>query len=290
VKEMRRNLLKSAVIVIKQFGRSKLGVAGLVIIFAFAFMAIAAPILTPYDPNKTFLTRPFQPPSLEHPLGTDDAGRDVLSQIIYGSRVSLLIGISAAIVGTLLGTTIGLFSGYFGGVVDTVLMRITDVFMIIPMVPLAILLALYIGPSLFNIVILLGFLGWPGIARQIRSQVLSLREAQFIEAIRALGAGNVRIMFVHILPNVVGLMIANMIGGAVGAIMAESGLAFLGVTDPRNISWGRIISRSLGSGAVIKGAWWTLLPPGICIALLACGFSFFSHGLMLLLTPRLRGR
>jgi len=287
---MRRNLLKSAVIVIKQFGRSKLGVAGLVIIFAFAFMAIAAPILTPYDPNKTFLTRPFQPPSLEHPLGTDDAGRDVLSQIIYGSRVSLLIGISAAIVGTLLGTTIGLFSGYFGGVVDTVLMRITDVFMIIPMVPLAILLALYIGPSLFNIVILLGFLGWPGIARQIRSQVLSLREAQFIEAIRALGAGNVRIMFVHILPNVVGLMIANMIGGAVGAIMAESGLAFLGVTDPRNISWGRIISRSLGSGAVIKGAWWTLLPPGICIALLACGFSFFSHGLMLLLTPRLRGR
>ncbi len=287
---MRRNLLKSAVIVIKQFGKSKLGVAGLVIIFAFAFMAIAAPILTPYDPNKTFLTRPFQPPSLEHPLGTDDAGRDVLSQIIYGSRVSLLIGISAAIVGTLLGTTIGLFSGYFGGVVDTVLMRITDVFMIIPMVPLAILLALYIGPSLFNIVILLGFLGWPGIARQIRSQVLSLREAQFIEAIRALGAGNVRIMFVHILPNVVGLMIANMIGGAVGAIMAESGLAFLGVTDPRNISWGRIISRSLGSGAVIKGAWWTLLPPGICIALLACGFSFFSHGLMLLLTPRLRGQ
>jgi ABC-type dipeptide/oligopeptide/nickel transport system permease subunit len=290
VKEMRRNLLKSTVIVIKQFGKSKLGVAGLVIIFAFAFMAIAAPILTPYDPNKTFLTRPFQPPSLEHPLGTDDAGRDVLSQIIYGSRVSLLIGISAAIVGTLLGTTIGLFSGYFGGVVDTVLMRITDVFMIIPMVPLAILLALYIGPSLFNIVILLGFLGWPGIARQIRSQVLSLREAQFIEAIRALGAGNVRIMFVHILPNVVGLMIANMIGGAVGAIMAESGLAFLGVTDPRNISWGRIISRSLGSGAVIKGAWWTLLPPGICIALLACGFSFFSHGLMLLLTPRLRGQ
>jgi|YelNatPaOPRAMG01_1025707.scaffolds.fasta_scaffold11134_5 ABC-type dipeptide/oligopeptide/nickel transport system permease subunit len=287
---MRRNLLKSTVIVIKQFGKSKLGVAGLVIIFAFAFMAIAAPILTPYDPNKTFLTRPFQPPSLEHPLGTDDAGRDVLSQIIYGSRVSLLIGISAAIVGTLLGTTIGLFSGYFGGVVDTVLMRITDVFMIIPMVPLAILLALYIGPSLFNIVILLGFLGWPGIARQIRSQVLSLREAQFIEAIRALGAGNVRIMFVHILPNVVGLMIANMIGGAVGAIMAESGLAFLGVTDPRNISWGRIISRSLGSGAVIKGAWWTLLPPGICIALLACGFSFFSHGLMLLLTPRLRGQ
>lgn len=269
---------------------SKLGVIGLAIILVFIIMALAAPLITPYDPATTYLTRPFQPPSSNHLLGTDEAGRDVFAQIIYGSRVSLLVGFAAAIVGTLLGTTIGLVSGYFGGLVDTILMRVTDIFLIIPMIPLAILLALYLGPSLFNIVILLGFLGWPGIARQIRAQILSLKEAPFIEAARAIGAGNRRIMFTHLMPNVAGLMMANMIGGTVGAILSEAGLSFLGVTDPRNISWGRVISRSLGSGAIIYGAWWTLLPPGLCLAFLACGFSFFSHGLTLILNPQLRRR
>lgn len=257
-------------------------------IFAFIFIALAAPLLTPYDPAESFVGPRFQPPSWEHPLGTDDAGRDVFSQIVYGARISLLVGFTAAAVGTALGTLIGMISGYFGGIVDTILMRLTDVFLVIPMIPLAILLALFVGPSLFNIVILLGFLGWPGSARQIRAQILSLKEAPFIEAIRALGASDKRIMFVHLLPNVVGVMIANLVGGSVGAILAEAGLAFLGVTDPRTISWGRLISRSLAGNAILFGAWWTLIMPGLCLALLACGFSFFSHSLTLILNPQLR--
>ncbi|MEM2523127.1 MAG: ABC transporter permease [Candidatus Bathyarchaeia archaeon] len=267
---------------------SKLGFAGLIIVIAFAIMAIGAPYIAPYDPTETFLTKPFQPPSPQHWLGTDDAGRDVLSQLIHGSRVAFIVGISAAVIVTILGTIIGTVSGYFGGVVDTVLMRITDVFLIIPMLPFAILLALYVGPSLLNIVILIGFLGWPGLARGIRAQVLAIKEAPFIEAARATGASSKRIMFIHILPNLIGIIMASMVGSSIGAIMAEAGLAFLGVTDPRIISWGRIIQRSLGSGAIIYGAWWTLVPPGIFLATLASGFSFFSHGLTLFLSPQLR--
>lgn len=272
------------------FISSKMGLAGLIMIVAFLVMALGAPIITPYEPTATYVGRPFEPPSLKHPLGTDEAGRDVFSQIIYGSRVSLLVGFSAAFVSTMIGVLIGLISGYFGGVVDTILMRITDIFLIIPMIPLAILLALFIGPSLLNIVILIGFLGWPGLARQIRAQVLSLKERPFIEALRALGASDKRIIFYHLLPNISGLMFASMIGGSVMAILAESGLAFLGVSDPRVMSWGRIVSRALGSGAIIRRAWWVIIPPGLCIALLACGFSFLSHGLMLLVSPFLRER
>jgi len=267
-----------------------MGVIGLIIILIFVMTALAAPFIAPYAPTATYVGRPFEPPSFKHFFGTDEAGRDVFSQIIYGSQISLLVGFAAAAVSTLIGTLIGITSGYFGGVIDTILMRITDIFLIIPMIPLAILLALFVGPNLFNIVILVGFLGWPGLARQIRAQILSLKELPFIEALRALGANNRRIVFFHLLPNISGLIFASMIGGSVGAILAEAGLSFLGVTDPRVMSWGRIVARSLGSGAIIRKAWWTLVPPGLCIAILACGFSFFSHGLMLLVSPFLRER
>ncbi|MEM2385293.1 MAG: ABC transporter permease [Candidatus Bathyarchaeia archaeon] len=272
------------------FSSSKMGVIGLIIILIFVMTALAAPFIAPYAPTATYVGRPFEPPSFKHFFGTDEAGRDVFSQIIYGSQISLLVGFAAAAVSTLIGTLIGITSGYFGGVIDTILMRITDIFLIIPMIPLAILLALFVGPNLFNIVILVGFLGWPGLARQIRAQILSLKELPFIEALRALGANNRRIVFFHLLPNISGLIFASMIGGSVGAILAEAGLSFLGVTDPRVMSWGRIVARSLGSGAIIRKAWWTLVPPGLCIAILACGFSFFSHGLMLLVSPFLRER
>lgn len=272
------------------FSTSKMGIAGLIIILIFLIMALAAPIIAPYEPTATYVGRPFEPPSFKHPLGTDEAGRDIFSQIIYGSRVSILIGFAAAAVSTTIGALIGVVSGYFGGVIDVILMRITDIFLIIPMIPLAILLALFVGPSLFNIIVLIGFLGWPGLARQIRAQILSLKELPFVEALRALGASDRRIIFYHLLPNISGLVFASMIGGSVGAILAEAGLSFLGVTDPRVMSWGRIVARALGSGAVLRKAWWTLVPPGLCIALLACGFSFFSHGLMLLVSPFLRER
>ncbi|MEM1539291.1 MAG: ABC transporter permease [Candidatus Bathyarchaeia archaeon] len=210
--------------------------------------------------------------------------------LIYGSRTSLIVGVSAAVVGTFIGLIIGLFSGYYGGTVDNLLMRITDIFLIIPIFPLAIVLAFVVGPSLWNLIILFGFLGWPGTARQVRSAILSLKEYQFIEAARALGAGDMRIIFYHLLPNVAGIVVASMIGRTTMAILGEAGLAFVGVVDPRNISWGRIISRALGSGAIIFGAWWTLLTPGLLIALLALGFSLFGHGLTIFINPQIARR
>ncbi|MEM1674179.1 MAG: ABC transporter permease [Candidatus Bathyarchaeia archaeon] len=274
----------------KQFSKSKLGIVGLVIILIFVFMAVAAPILSPYDPQASFIAPMFTPPNSKHLLGTDDVGRDVLSQIIYGSRISIMVGLLAAAVGTLLGTIIGLVSGYFGGIVDDILMRITDIFLIIPFIPLAIMFALYVGPNIWNVVLIFGFLGWPPAARQIRSLTLSLKETQFIEAARAIGAGNLRIVFRHILPNTTGVIIANVVSRTVFAILAEAGLAFLGASDPRNISWGMMIFYAMRSGAILYGAWWTYIPAGFCVALLACGFAFLGHGITLVLNPRLRGR
>lgn len=267
-----------------------MGVIGLIITLAFIFIALAAPLISPYDPRKSFLAPMFSPPSPEHPLGTDDVGRDVLSQIIYGTRISLFVGILAAVIGTLLGTVVGLVSGYFGGFWDDVLMTVTDIFLIIPFIPLAVLFALYFGPSLWLIILLFGFFGWAPTARQIRAQILSLKETPFVEAARALGASDKRIIFFHLLPNVSGVIIANIVSRTAFAIIAEAGLAFIGASDPRNVSWGMMIFYALRSGAVILGAWWTFIPPGICIALLACGFSFMGHGITLLLNPRLRGR
>jgi peptide/nickel transport system permease protein len=283
-------MLKKVVGIWRQFSRSKIAVIGLGIIVAFIFMAVAAPFIAPYDPKRTFVAPPLSPPDSKHLLGTDDVGRDILSLVIYGSRVSILVGILASAIGTLLGTIIGLFSGYFGGILDEFLMRVTDIFLIIPFIPLAIMAAYIFGPNIWNVVLIFGFLGWPGAARQIRSQILSLKEAPFIEAARALGAGNIHIIFRHLLPNVIGLVIANVIGRTSFAIMAEAGLAFLGASDPTVISWGMMIAFAQGSGAVLRGAWWTLVPPGFCITLLSCGFAFLSYGINLVLNPKLRNR
>ncbi|MEM1542367.1 MAG: ABC transporter permease [Candidatus Bathyarchaeia archaeon] len=272
----------------KQFSKSKIAVLGLAIVIAFIFMAIAAPFITPYDPKRTFIAPPLSPPNSKHWLGTDDVGRDILSLIIYGSRVSLLVGLLASAVGTLLGTIIGLFSGYFGGILDELLMRITDIFLIVPFLPLAIMIMYIFGPSIWNVVLLFGFLGWPTAARQIRSQILSLKEAPFIEAARAIGAGDMHIIFKHLFPCIIGVVIANVIGRTSFAIMAEAGLAFLGASDPTVISWGLMMAYAQSSGAVLLGAWWTIVPPGFCITLLSCGFSFLGYGINLVLNPRLR--
>lgn len=274
----------------KMFSRSKLGIVGLIIILIFVFIAVAAPIIAPYDPRASFVAPAFTSPNSKHLLGTDDVGRDVFSQIIYGTRISLMVGLLAAAVGTFLGTIVGLVSGYFGGLIDDLLMRITDIFLIIPFIPLAILFALYFGPNIWNIILLFGFFGWPPVARQVRSLTLSLREALFVEAARAIGASNQRIIFRHILPNVTGIIIANVVWRTVFAILAEAGLAFLGASDPRNISWGMMIFYAMRSGAIFYGAWWTYIPAGFCVAILACGFAFLGHGITLILNPRLRGR
>lgn len=272
----------------KQFIRIKMAVIGLIITIIFLFTALFAPFITPYDPAASFSGPPFSPPSSKHLLGTDDVGRDILSLIIYGSRVSLIVGLLSAAFGTLLGTIIGLIAGYYGGAVDDILMRLTDIFLTMPFIQIALLFALYFGPSVWNIIIVFSFFGWPPAARQVRSQILYLKEATFIEAARAIGASDARILFVHLLTNVFGVVIANIITRTVFAILAEAGLAFIGASDPRVISWGTILYYAQRSGSIIYGAWWTIIPPGFCIALLACGFTFLSHGITILLNPKLR--
>jgi ABC-type dipeptide/oligopeptide/nickel transport system permease subunit len=273
---------------LKSFSRSKIGFCGLIIILIFIFIAIFAPVIAPYNPEAKYVGPPLSPPSSKYILGTDDAGRDVFSLIIFASRSVLTISLLAASIGTILGTVIGLLAGYFGGAVDDILMRLTDVFLIIPFIPLAIALTLYFGPSMWNIILLFGFFGWPSAARQVRSQVLSLREALYVEAARAIGASDFYIIFKIILPNVIGIVIANVVMRTVFVITAESGLALIGATDPRNLSWGTLLFYAQRSGAIIKGAWWTFIPPGFCISMLACGFTFFGHGIMWFLNPRLQ--
>jgi len=257
------------------YKQSKLGVAGLIIVVGFAMVAILAPYIATHDPYL-MSSEIFQPPSFSHLLGTNAVGQDVYSELIYGSRVSLAVGLIAASVVTALGALIGLVSGYFGGVADEVLMRVTDMVLVLPQLPLMIVLAAYLGPGLPTIVFVIVIIGWASLARQVRSQVLTVREYTFVEAAKALGASPTGIIVGHILPNITGILIANFIMGTVGAILFEAGLSFLGLGDPLHKSWGVMLYFAQVQGAFSMGAWWWIFPPGLCIALLGCSFIFIG--------------
>jgi len=270
------------------FKRSKQGVIGLFIIIVFILLAISAPLLTPYDPLK--LGSPDElltPPSLTHILGTDDLGRDIFAQLIYGSRVSLLVGFSAAFISIALGSIIGLIAGYVGGLVDELLMRMTDIVMVLPALPLMIVLSALLGRSLINIIIVISIVGWPYSARVIRSQVLSIKERPFIEAARCIGAGRFRIIFREIFPNVIPLMIAEGVLYIASAIYSEAVLSFLGLGDPMNISWGMMLNFAFSSG-VIAYAWWWVLPPGLSTGFIILGFALLGNAINEILNPRSR--
>jgi len=200
----------------------------------------------------------------------------------------MFIGILAASLATLLGTLIGLAAGYVGGLVDEVLMRITDFFLVLPGLPLIIVLAAVLGPNILNIIFVIGITSWPSIARIIRSQVLAVKEFPYIEAARAVGASSTRIMLNHVLPNVAPLIYVNTALNVANAILIEAGLSFLGLGDPNNISWGTILFFAEQSQAIIKGAWWYVVPPGVCILLVALAFILIGHALDEILNPRLR--
>ncbi len=286
------------------YRRNKLGLVGLGILLFFAIIALLAPIIAPYNPydvSSIGVAPPMAPPAwvrLFNPsipedqvfglLGSDEVGRDLFSQLVYGARVSLAVGILAALLATLLGTVIGLVSGYAGGIVDEILMRITDFFLVLPGLPLVIVLAAVLGPNIFNVIFVIGITSWPSIARIIRSQVLAVKEFPYIESVRAVGASSWRIMFVHILPNVAPLVYVNMAINVANAILIEAGLSFLGLGDPNHISWGTILFFAEQSQAIIKGAWWYVIPPGICILLVALSFIFIGHALDEILNPKLR--
>jgi peptide/nickel transport system permease protein len=265
----------------------KTAIAGLLIIAFFVVIALLEPVLVPGDPKEK-VGPIFEPPSASHWLGLDGGGADMVKLLIAGTRVSLLVGFCAALVSALIGGTVGLFSGFYGGKTDVVLMRITDYVLVIPDIPLMIVAAALFGRSLTNIIVIIGIIYWTTTARLIRSQVKSVRERVYVKRARALGAGNGRLIFKHVLPQVAPLLIANTVLLVAYAIFAETFITFLGLGDPSVISWGRLIENAFTDDAILNNAWWAIVPPGACVTLVVLGATLFGQSLEDALNPRLR--
>jgi peptide/nickel transport system permease protein len=270
----------------------RLGRAGLILLGLTVLVAVVGPIAFPFDPKAVGKTAAdiLKPPNTAHWLGTDELGRDVFRATLEGARLSLLIGLVATAISILVGATVGIAAGYRLGFLDGLLMRITDFFLVLPALPLIIVLAALFGQSTVVLVLVIGLTSWPSTARIVRSQVLSLRERQFITRIRSLGATDYRIVTGHILSNVLPLIFANTVLVIAGSILAEATLAFLGLGDPVHVSWGTMLHFAFDSGATGRGAWWYVLPPGIGIVLVVLGFVLAGHTLDRILNPRLRSR
>ena len=272
----------------KQFRKNRKGQLGLAIILFFVVLAVFAPWIAPIDPNATSPALFLASPSAAHPFGTDTLGRDLFSRNVYGARISLLVGLSAAGLAVGLGLLAGIVSGYAGGLVDEAIMRIVDFFIIIPALVFAIIIAALLGPSEINVILVIGVLSWAPTARIIRSMVLSIKEWPFVESARANNAGSVYIMFRHILPNVTSVLYANAMLAVSSAIFTQAALVFLGVGDVTSISWGGIIREAYQTGALIASQWYYVVPPGFFIFALILGFILLGYSLEEIMNPRLR--
>ena len=269
------------------------GLIGLVILTIFVAVALAAPLIANHDnldPSKTLTTPLWASPAHHWPLGTDYVGRPIWDQLVYGSRISLLVGLAATIIAMVIGSVVGIASGFYRGWFQAVLVRVTEWFLVIPFLPLAIVLAAILGPSVRNVIVVIGITSWPGTARVIRAQVLSLKERPYVERSRALGAGNRHLMLRHILPNVSPLILANLTLTVPIVILSETTLSFLGLGDPLRPSWGRMLDEAFSNGAIGQNAWWYYVPPGVCIVLVVLAFTLVGHALEEVLDPRLRER
>jgi peptide/nickel transport system permease protein len=275
----------------RSFLRHRIGIVGAAMLLLSVVVAVFAPFIAPYDPyapvNVTIFDI-YQPPSPAHILGTDDGGKDVFSSLIYGTRVSLTVGFTAAAIAIGIGAVVGIVAGYRRGWIGSLLMRITDFFLVIPDLALMIVLVAIIGPSLGTIILVIGFLGWTGSARLIRSQTLSVRERKYVTRAQAVGAGDIHILRRHILPAVLPLMLANMVLVVSIAILEESSLAFLGLGDPTVISWGQMLNYAFERGAISAGAWWALLAPGFAIVWVVLGTTLLGTALEDAVNPRLK--
>ncbi|NNF63822.1 MAG: ABC transporter permease [Acidimicrobiia bacterium] len=265
----------------------RLGWTGGVMVAALVFMAVAAPWIAPYDPTER-VGRPFSAPSAEHLLGTNDVGQDLLSELIYGARVSLTVGIVAAVVALILGTTVGILAGYYPKRLGSFLMRTVDVVLILPFLPLLIVLAAYLGRSLINTIIVIGVLIWAGPARVIRSQVLSLRSREYVLASRTMGAPDRWAIVRHVLPRTALLATGTFVRAVSTAILLEAALSFLGLGDPIQKSWGSILFWAQARGAFLTPAWkWWVLPPGLMIMIASLGFALIAFAMEERINPRL---
>ncbi len=284
-----------------QVYHNKSAMAGLVILLVFTFLAIAAPVVAPYQPMQrvtdttcSHLQPPetyLQPPCTAHFLGTNYFGYDIYSQVIWGTQISFIVGIASAIVASVVGTAVGLISGYAGGWIDEVMMRINDVVLSIPWLVLMIIVAAKVGVvDLTGLILVIGLTGWSVTARVIRSQVLTIKEHMFVERARMVGTPNWRILMRHIFPNAFPLIFANTILTVAISILSEAVLAFLGLSPPTTVSWGKIIEEAIDNSAIVIGNPWWLVVPGLCIVFLVFGFYLFGYALDEILNPRLRRR
>ncbi|HUJ15212.1 MAG TPA: ABC transporter permease [Thermoanaerobaculia bacterium] len=260
--------------------------SGLILTVALVVVALAAPLLAPYDPDVQDTARRLEPPSRQHLLGLDDLGRDVLSRVIWGSRVSLRVGFSVVIIASCIGIALGAISGYFGGAVDTIIMRITDILLAFPGILLAIALVAVLGPSENKVILALSIIGWVGYARLVRGQVLKVREMEYVTAAKALGAKSPRVILHHVLPNVINPVIVMATLGLAGAILSEAALSFLGLgVQPPTPSWGSMLTagrRYLGIANHLA------IYPGIAIMAAVMGLNFLGDGLIDALDPKYR--
>lgn len=271
----------------KRYSRNKAAVAGLLLVLFMILIAFFGPFLAPYDPLSVGSGTAFSPPTSKNLMGTDDLGRDTYSGLLHASRVSLAVGFLAVTTSTLIGVIVGATSGYAGGLIDDILMRITELFQVIPRLFLVLVLVAVFGPSFWSIVFVIGILSWPPTARLIRAEYLSIKEMQFVEAARSLGAKDRDIIFIEILPNAISPVIVNASLQVAAAILLESSLSFLGLGDPNVVSWGLMLKNAL---PLFRHAWWTALFPGVAISLTTIGFNLCGDGLNDALNPKLYRR
>jgi peptide/nickel transport system permease protein len=276
-----------------QYRRSVPGMIGLVLLALIVLMALCAPLLADESTLRAInaIENPrWATPSEFSPLGTDNLGRSVWAQFVWGARISLLVGLAATVIAIVIGSLVGIVSGYFGGIPSAVLMRLTEWFLVIPFLPLAIVLAAILGPSVWNVILVIGVTSWPATARVIRAQVLSVKERLYVERSRALGASGGHVMRAHVLPNVSPLILANLTLTVPVAILSETTLSFLGLGDPTRASWGKMLDEAFSAGALTRNAWWYYLPPGLGIMAVVLAFVLIGQALEEILDPRLRER
>ncbi len=262
--------------------------AGFIIIASIFFLAMLAPIIAPYDPNAFDVKAILLAPSWQHWMGTDGLGRDVFSRMLYGGRVSLLVGIVAVGISTAIGIFLGALAGYYRGWVDTVIMRLVDVMLSIPSFFLILAVIAFLGQSMLNVMIVIGFTSWMSVTRLVRAEFLSLYSREFVLASRTLGAKDARLIFKHLLPNSLTPIIVSAVLGVAGAVLLESGLSFLGLgVTPPNASWGNILANGR---EYIQFAWWLSLFPGMAILMTVLGYNLLGEGLREALDPRSNAR
>ncbi len=276
-----RRLLESPVFTSRQ------SLVGLVILTFFVLMALTAPLFIHGDVQAK-VGPVFARPSGSHWLGTDGGGADMMKLLVMGARVSLLVGFASAAVSVLIGGTVGIVSGFFGGKVDIVLMRLTDYVLVLPDIPLMIVVAALFGRSLTNIIVIIGVIYWTSTARLLRAQVKSVRERVYVQRARALGAGNTRLIFRHVLPQVTPLLVANTVLFVAYAIFAETFIAFLGLGDPSLVSWGRLIQNAFTDDAILNNAWWAIVPPGVAVVIVVVACTMVGQAMEDAFNPRLR--